>query len=340
MERFGYDRPMSADEALWRAFDEPKEPPTRSPRQFIAGGTNLVDYMKLGVSRPKSLVDVNKVAEAGMKHIRFERDTLHLGALVRMSEVEDDQEVGDRCPMLVESLKLAASRQIRNVASLAGNILQRTRCEYFRETSWPCNKRNPGTGCAAIDGFNRQHAVLGTSDACIATYHGDFAQALVALDTTVVIQSPDGERIIPFSELHTRPVDHPERETVLQPDDLIVAIRVGLPDWARRSTYLKVRDRSSYAFALASAAVAVDLDGEHVREARIALGGLATVPWRAVEAEAVLQGEALTEALARKAAEAAFKHATPYKHNAFKIDLGIETIVRALMELKAGRKAA
>lgn len=242
--------------------------------------------------------------------------------------------------MLVESLKQAASRQIRNVASLAGNILQRTRCEYFRETSWPCNKRNPGSGCAAIGGFNRQHAVLGTSDACIATYHGDFAQALVALDTTVVIQSPDGERIIPFSELHARPADHPERETVLQPDDLIVAIRVGLPDWARRSTYLKVRDRSSYAFALASAAVALDLDGEHVREARIALGGLATVPWRAVEAEAVLQGEVLTEALARKAAEAAFKHATPYKHNAFKIDLGIETVVRALMELKAGRKAA
>ncbi|ARP65453.1 FAD-binding molybdopterin dehydrogenase [Mesorhizobium sp. WSM1497] len=336
MRPFVYERPTSVSAAIAMAsrVDAVRVPPTGADTRFIAGGTNLADYMKLGVARPDRLLDLNTLAEPALRQIRINDDTIRFGALVRMGEAADNDDVRRRCPALADSLKFAASGQLRNMASLGGNVLQRTRCEYFREISWPCNKREPGSGCAAMEGSNRQHAVLGTSDACIATYHGDFAQALVALDATVEIEGPRGRRTLAFAKLHKRPGDTPDIETDLAADELITAIEVRLERWSSRSRYLKIRDRESYAFALASAAVALDMDGETVRSARIALGGVATVPWRAREAEDALQGKVLDEAAAQEAAEAAFADARPREHNAFKIPLGKRTLVRALLETR------
>ncbi|MGN6777268.1 FAD binding domain-containing protein [Rhizobium sp.] len=334
---FSYQSVRDVGSAIAEA-DEAKEiPPTAASSQFIAGGTNMSDYMRLGVNRPSHLVDINCINDRSLKTIEIGDPDIRLGALVRMSEVEDNPEINRRCPMLAESLKLAASRQIRNMASLGGNVLQRTRCEYFREISWPCNKRDPGSGCAAIEGFNRQHAVLGTSDSCIATYHGDFAQALIALDASVDISGQSGKRRIRFEELHRQPGDRPDIETTLRPGEVITAIVVNVPAWAARSRYLKIRDRQSYAFALASIAVAIDLDGDIVRDARIGLGGLATVPWRATAAEEALRNKPLTEESASLAAQAAFVNAQPRRHNAFKIDLGKQTLVRTLLEVREMR---
>jgi len=336
MRPFVYEQPtnISAAVALASRFTKSDDAPTRANAQFIAGATNLADYMKLGVAQPDRLVDLNRLAEPALRQIRITDDGIRFGALVRMGEAADNSEVKRRYPVVAGSLKLAASGQIRNMASLAGNVLQRTRCEYFRETSWPCNKRVPGSGCAAMEGFNRQHAVLGASDACIATYHGDFAQALIALDAVVHAEGSRGARKIPFAKLHRRPGDTPHIETDLAADEIITAIEVPAIPWARRSLYLKIRDRESYAFALASAAVALDLDGDKVREARIALGGVATVPWRARTAEQALQDKALDEASAKAAAEAAFADAEPRRDNAFKIELGKRTLVRALLETR------
>ncbi|RUX77203.1 xanthine dehydrogenase family protein subunit M [Mesorhizobium sp. M7A.F.Ca.US.006.04.2.1] len=336
MRPFVYERPTSVSAAIAMAsrVDAVRVPPTGADTQFIAGGTNLADYMKLGVARPDRLLDLNTLAEPALRQIRINDDTIRFGALVRMGEAADNDDVRRRCPALADSLKFAASGQLRNMASLGGNVLQRTRCEYFREISWPCNKREPGSGCAAMEGSNRQHAVLGTSDACIATYHGDFAQALVALDATVEIEGPRGRRTLAFAKLHKRPGDTPDIETDLAADELITTIEVRLERWSSRSRYLKIRDRESYAFALASAAVALDMEGETVRSARIALGGVATVPWRAREAEDALQGKVLDEAAAQEAAEAAFADARPREHNAFKIPLGKRTLVRALLETR------
>jgi xanthine dehydrogenase YagS FAD-binding subunit len=310
------------------------EPAVAAAAQFIAGATNMTDYMRLDVLRPRLVIDINALA-ASLGRIEAGPDGLRLGALVRMAEAEDHPAIRRDYPVIADSLRLAASPQIRNMASLGGNVLQRTRCEYFRETSWPCNKRAPGSGCAAMDGVNRQHAVLGTSAYCIAAYPGDFAQALIALDATLDLDGPDGARTIPFAQLHRQPGDRPDLETTLKPGELITAITVPSGPWTRRSRYLKIRDRDSYQFALASAAVALDLDGEVVRAARIALGGVATVPWRARAAETMLEGQRLDEAAAERAAEAAFADATPRAHNAFKVPLGKATVVRALLEAKA-----
>jgi xanthine dehydrogenase YagS FAD-binding subunit len=233
--------------------------------------------------------------------------------------------------MIAQALQLAASAQIRNMASLGGNVLQRTRCNYFRDTSYAnCNKRNPGSGCAAMEGINRMHAVLGTSEQCIATYPGDFAQALIALDAQVELNGRRGNREIAFASLHRPPGETPEVETTLTPGELITAFRVPTTPFARRSLYLKIRDRESYEFALASAAVALDIDGGTVRQARIALGGVATVPWRALKAEAALKGKTIDEQTAVSAADAAFAEAKPREHNKFKIELGKRTLIRAL----------
>jgi xanthine dehydrogenase YagS FAD-binding subunit len=335
MRPFAYVAPQDVDAAVAAAaFAEGDAVPTRSATQFVAGGTNLIDYMKLGVARPQRLVDVNRLSEPSLRQIGSDENGLRFGALVRMADAEEHAGIKRNYPVIAESLKYAASGQIRNMASLAGNILQRTRCEYFRETSWPCNRREPGSGCAAIGGFNRQHAVLGTSDACIATYHGDFAQALIALGAVVQTESGSGSRDIRFADLHRLPGETPHVETDLAPDELIVAISVPAGAWTRRSHYLKIRDRESYAFALASAAVALDLDGDRVRHARIALGGVATVPWRAREAEDALTGEVLDEAAAARAADVAFAAARPLEHNAFKIPLGKQTLTRALLETR------
>jgi xanthine dehydrogenase YagS FAD-binding subunit len=222
------------------------------------------------------------------------------------------------------------------MASLGGNVLQRTRCTYFRDVSYSeCNKRNPGSGCAALTGFNRAHAVLGGSDQCIATYPGDFAQALIALEAAVEIAGRSGSRTILFANLHRKPGDTPDQETSLRPGEIITSFLIPAAPWARRSLYLKVRDRQSYEFALASAAVALDQQGGIVRNARIALGGLATVPWRAVEAEALLRGKSVNEQNAAAAASAAFAGAKGYGHNDFKIELGKRTLSRALQQAAA-----
>jgi xanthine dehydrogenase YagS FAD-binding subunit len=253
-----------------------------------------------------------------------------------MSEGEDHPAIRERYPVIQQALALAASRQIRNMATLGGNVLQRTRCEYFRERSWPCNRRSPGAGCAALDGLNRAHAVLGGSDRCIATYAGDFAQALIALEAVIeTVGGPSGARRFPFAQLHRQPGDSPHLETSLAPGELITFLEVPARPWTSRSRYLKVRDRQSYQFALASAAVALHLEGDIVREARIALGGVATVPWRAREAEALLAGKALSESTASQAADVAFATAVTRKHNAYKVPLGKQTLIRALLETGA-----
>lgn len=299
---------------------------------FVAGGTTLLDLMKLDVMRPEILVYIDSVADPGHGEITVDADGIRLGALVRMADAAGHAIIRRDYPVIADSLELAASPQLRNMASLGGNVLQRTRCSYFRDTSWTaCNKRNPGSGCAALEGFNRMHAILGTSHHCIATYAGDFAQALIALDASVELTGPDGRREIPFAELHCLPDDTPHVETTLAPCELMTAFTVPAGAWTRRSLYLKVRDRESYAFALASAAVALELAGDVVREARIALGGVATVPWRAREAEAVLQDQPLDEERATAAADAAFADARTHGHNAFKRTLGKRTLVRALL---------
>jgi xanthine dehydrogenase YagS FAD-binding subunit len=303
--------------------------------QFLAGGTTLLDLMKLDVMRPEVVVDVGDLAKS-FGRISRDANGLHLGAFAHMSEAADHPDVLKDYPVVAQSLQLAASAQIRNMAMLGGNVLQRTRCTYFRDPSWAaCNKREPGSGCAALGGVNRKHAVLGASDACIATYPGDFAQALIALDASLDIVGPSGARVMPFAALHVVPGATPARETTLAPGELITGFTLPALPWARRSLYLKIRDRQSYEFALASAAVALDLDGETVREARIALGGVATKPWRAREAEAVLAGGALTPQTAQRAAEAAFAGAVTHGQNDFKPDLGRRTLLRALLQAAA-----
>ena len=253
-----------------------------------------------------------------------------------MADAADHPVIVHDYPVIAQSLTLAASQQLRNMATLGGNVLQRTRCSYFRDVSYAqCNKRRPGSGCAALDGVNRPHAVLGVSNHCIATYPGDFGQALIALDAVVEIEGPAGKRTIPFATLHRLPGHTPDVETTLAPGEIITGFFVPAAPWTRRSLYLKIRDRESYEFALASAAVALDLDGETVKEARIALGGVATVPWRAGAAEALLKGKRLDDATLSKAAAAAFVHAEAHEHNRFKITLGQRTLVRALKQAAA-----
>lgn len=299
---------------------------------FLGGGTTLLDLMKLDVMQPERVIDITRLSTDLSAAIAVRDGALHLGGLARMSEAAQHDAVRRDFPVIAESLQLAASQQIRNMARLGGNLLQRTRCPYFRDTSWEkCNKRNPGSGCAALEGFNRMHAVLGTSDACIATYPGDFAQALMALDARLEIVSENGRRNVTISGLHRQPGGSPDQETTLAPGEIISNIVVPAGAWTRRSLYLKVRDRASYEFALSSAAVALDLRDGAVNEARIALGGVATVPWRAREAEDALKGKLLTEDSARQAAKAAFADAQPRQHNAFKVELGQRTIVRALL---------
>jgi xanthine dehydrogenase YagS FAD-binding subunit len=250
-----------------------------------------------------------------------------------MAEAAEHPAVNENYPVITQALDLAASSQLRNMATLGGNVLQRTRCTYFRDTSWrACNKRNPGSGCAALDGVNRKHAVLGVSDSCIAAYPGDFAQALVALDAAAEIAGPAGNRVVPVEALHREPGDTPHLETNLLPGEIIVGFAVPVAAWTRRSLYLKIRDRQSYEFALASAAVALDLADGTVNAARIALGGVATKPWRAREAEAALNGNKLDEAAARRAADAAFGSARARTGNQYKTELGKRTLVRALLQ--------
>jgi len=303
--------------------------------QFVGGGTTMYDLMKLDVMRPDSLVDITGIA--GLSDIEFSGDDLKIGALVTMSELGRHKRVMAEYPVLAETLLLAASQQLRNMARLGGNVLQRTRCAYFRDTKFlECNKRIPGSGCAALDGNNRMHAILGGSSHCIATYPGDWAQALIALDADVEILGTDGARRVKFADLHRLPEETPDIETNLQDGDLITGFVISGGPWPR-SRYVKVRDRESYEFGLASAAVALRLDGDVIGQARIALGGVATIPWRSKAAEVSLQGRALNEITASEAAEAAFLDARTYGGNAYKLPLGKAVLIRALLEAKEMR---
>ncbi|HSU96047.1 MAG TPA: xanthine dehydrogenase family protein subunit M [Gemmatimonadaceae bacterium] len=311
--------------------------------RFVAGGTTLLDLMKLDVETPTHVIDINALPASDPnlgKVVDLPGGGLRIGALARMSDTAWDPRVRDGYPMLSQSLLLAASGQIRNMASIGGNVLQRTRCYYFRDTATPCNKREPGTGCSALHGINRIHAILGASDQCIATHPSDLCVALAALDAVVHVRGAgtngqNAERTIPFTEFHLVPDSHPDRENVLRQGDLITAIDVPALSFARRSLYRKVRDRASYAFALASAAVAVDLRDGVIHDSRIAFGGIATKPWRSKEAERALAGKPATAASYRAAAEVALHDAVPRGENAFKIELAKRTLVRALTEVTA-----
>ena len=327
MRSFTYARPESVDEAIQMIAHAPG----RTPR-FLAGGTTLVDLMKLNVETPDHLIDITGVAELATYDVSGSRE-LVFGALARMSDVADDPVMRSQYPALSESLWRAASQQLRNMATIGGNLLQRTRCAYFRDREFPCNKREPGSGCAAIDGISRGHAILGVSDACIAVYPGDWAVALAAFDASVDTIGPNGTRSIPLLDLHLPPGSTPHRETILRPDELITRVRVPVTPAGKASTYQKIRDRESYAFALTSAAVALQFADGRVRDARIALGGVATTPWRARAAEQSLidQAQPLTEAMARRAGEIAFADARTTKMNAFKVPLGIQTVVESIL---------
>jgi xanthine dehydrogenase YagS FAD-binding subunit len=306
--------------------------------KFIAGGTTLVDLMKLDVERPTRVVDLNTLIrrDASLGTVSERSDGgVRLGALAHMSDVAWDARVQERYPLVSQSLLLAASGQLRNMATMGGNILQRTRCPYFRDVAMACNKRRPGSGCSALQGINRSHAILGTSSHCIATHPSDFAVALAALGATVNVRGTGGDRAIPFADFHTLPGATPERETTLRPGEVITSIDLPALPYARRSMYLKVRDRASFAFALASAAVALDLDAGRIRDARVALGGIATKPWRSSEAERALIGMPATRATFAAAANAALAGATPRRDNAFKVELAKRTLVRALTQVSS-----
>ena len=299
--------------------------------RFLAGGTTLYDLMKLNVEMPASIVDVNAIDELS----RFDtsgKNELVFGATARMSDIAADPHLVQDYPALSESLWKAASQQLRNMATVGGNLLQRTRCAYFRfGEPFRCNKRKPGSGCSAIEGLDRGHALLGGSNACIAVYPGDWAIALMAFDAEVDVMSPNGQRTIPIDKFHREPGTTPDVETTLKPDELVLRIRVPATPMGKASTYHKIRDRESYAFALASAAVALDMQGDTVRAARVAIGGLATRPWRAQAAEKILAGKTLTPELARRAGEAALQGAKAGHDNGFRIELGVRTVADALM---------
>jgi xanthine dehydrogenase YagS FAD-binding subunit len=301
---------------------------------FLGGGTNIVDLMKLGVQSPALLVDVSRLP---MDRIDAVAGGLRIGAAVRNSDLAADPRVRARYPVLAQAVLAGASGQIRNVATVGGNLLQRTRCLYFQDVSKPCNKREPGSGCPARAGAHRNLAILGASDQCVATHSSDMAVALAALDATVHVQGPDGQRVLGIGELYRLPGDEPHRETTLGRADLITAVELAALGFSARSAYRKVRDRRSFAFAVLSVAAAVDVADGVVRDVRLALGAVAPVPWRARLAEDTLRGQPATEQNFRRAADAELTQARPLRDNAFKIPLARNTLVRLLAEL-AGRQ--
>jgi xanthine dehydrogenase YagS FAD-binding subunit len=297
--------------------------------KFLAGGTNLLDLMKEDVERPNELVDLTRLRLAEIKPAS---GGVSIGALATNTETANHPLIRQNYPLLTQAIVAGASAQLRNMATNGGNLLQRTRCQYFYDTAMPCNKREPGTGCGAREGLNRIHAIFGWSEKCVATYPGDMANALYALDAVVRVRGADGrERTIPINEFHRLPGDTPEKDTNLQHGELIVAIELPRSHFAKSSYYLKVRDRASYAFALVAVAAALELDGGTIRQSRVVLGSVAHKPWRSREAEAALSGAPASEESFRRAAEAALKGAKPLAHNAYKVELGKRAVVRALM---------
>lgn len=303
--------------------------------KFLAGGTNLVDLMKQHVELPTHLVDINRLELAKIEELPD--GGVRLGALAKNSDTADHALVRTRYPLLSQAILAGASAQLRNAATNGGNLLQRTRCYYFYDPAYEqCNKRKPGSGCGAIGGYNRIHAILGQSPECIATHPSDMCVALAALGATVRVQGKKGERVIAFDDFHRLPGKTPEVDTNLRPDELILSIDLPKEGYAGNSVYVKVRDRASYAFALVSAAAALEMDGGTIRSARLALGGVAHKPWRSEKAEAMLRGKPATEESFRAAADEAVRGAKTYEHNAFKVEMAKQTIVRAFTQAAKG----
>jgi xanthine dehydrogenase YagS FAD-binding subunit len=324
MNPFAYSRVVDPNEAVSAIAANPLG-------KFLGGGTNLVDLMKMGVETPTQLIDINRLPLARVEELPGGKG-VRIGALARNSDVAAHELIKSRYPVLSEAFLSGASPQLRNMATVGGNLLQRTRCYYFYDPTFPqCNKRKPGSGCGAIEGFNRIHAILGQSEQCIATHPSDMCVAMAALDAVVRVHGPKGEREIAFADFHRLPDDTPNVDTTLTRDELIIAVDLPALTFARRSHYLKVRDRASYAFALVSVAAALELgDDGTIRNARLALGGVAHKPWRATKAEKSLLGNKAEENVFRAAAEAELADAKGYKHNSFKIELAKRSIVRAL----------
>ncbi|MGD0893013.1 MAG: xanthine dehydrogenase family protein subunit M [Terracidiphilus sp.] len=324
MQTFEYVKPQTVEKALT----------TPLPSRFIAGGTTLVDLMKLTVETPPVLVDINSLPLASID--KLPSGGLRIGALVRNSDLAWHPEVQSSYAVLSQAILSGASPQLRNMATTGGNLLQRTRCAYFRDPNagtpggYGCNKRTPGTGCAALEGFHRTHAILGTSDHCIATHPSDMCVAMAALEAVIHLEGPKGKRELPIAEFHKLPGDTPHIENALEPGELITQVDLPKPIEGARSAYLKLRDRASYEFALASAAVVAKVEGGRIQYVRIAMGGVGTKPWRSHEAEAALNGKPATAANFRAAAEAALATAHPRTDNAFKVELAKRCLVRTL----------
>ncbi|HEX3601185.1 MAG TPA: xanthine dehydrogenase family protein subunit M [Lacipirellulaceae bacterium] len=334
MKTFEFTRPEDATSAVGSAA-RTKTAQQGADVRFLAGGTTLVDLMKLNVETPARLLDINRLP---FDEIEATPDGgLQIGATVRNSDLAHHARVQKDYAVLSQAILAGASAQIRNMATTAGNLLQRTRCVYFRDTAMACNKREPGTGCPAIDGFNRSLAILGATEHCIASHPSDMCVAMAALEATIHIQGPKAKRIVPIGDFHLLPGDTPQRETVLEPGDLITHVTLPPPIAGSKQIYLKLRDRASYEFALASAAVVINVKDGNVSRVRIALGGVGTKPWRSLEAEVELIGQPASEANFRKAAEAALHDAKPQSQNGYKVELAMRCLAHALhMAASAG----
>jgi xanthine dehydrogenase YagS FAD-binding subunit len=326
---FNYQRATAPDEAVHAV--------AARGAKFLGGGTNLVDLMRYNVEHPTTLIDVTHL---DFTQVTTTGNTTTIGAGVRNSDLANHEIIRTNYPLLSQALLSGASPQLRNMATTGGNLLQRTRCYYFMDTAFPaCNKRTPGSGCAAIKGFNRIHAILGASNECIATNPSDMNVALAALGATIHVEGPKGKRTIAFSDFHRLPGTTPELDTNLKPDELITAVELSAPKFAKHSYYLKVRDRHSYAFALVSVAAGLEMDGNTIKSAGLAVGGVAHKPWRSTEAEKSLAGATPGPEAFKKAANLAVAGAKPYEHNAFKVELAKQSIVRALTLAAQGVQA-
>jgi xanthine dehydrogenase YagS FAD-binding subunit len=327
MINFQYARASDVADAVRQISADPAA-------KFIAGGTNLIDLMKDEIERPSRLIDISRLPLRSVEETAS--GGLRIGALVPNSDLAYHPLIAQRYPMIGSAILAGASAQLRNMASTGGNLMQRTRCAYYYDTVTPCNKREPGSGCSAITGLNRGHAILGTSEDCIATHPSDMCVALAALDATVHVAGPSGARAIAIADFHRLPEDTPHRDTNLHPNEIIIAIGLPARGFATNYTYLKIRDRLSYAFALVSVAAAMDVEAGAIKEARLALGGVAHKPWRDPEAEAALAGQKADASTFTRAADVLLRDAKGFEHNTFKIDLARRAIVRALTQAAAG----
>lgn len=331
MRPFLYVRPKTVKDAIAAMVSDPDA-------RFIAGGTNLIDLMKRGIVSPGKLVDINHLP---LKKIEQKGNFLRIGALALNSEVAAHKTVLQKHPLLAMALNAGASGQLRNMATIGGNVLQQTRCNYFYDTAFPCNKRNPGSGCGAWDGINRMHAIFGINEqnahhSCIAVHPSDMSVALAALDAVVLVSGPQGERRIPFADFHRLPGDRPELDTNLLKSELILAVEIPDAPLARRVHYLKVRDRASFAFALVSVAVVLEIDRNIIKTARLAMGGVAHKPWRFPEVEKLMTGQTVSEDTFQQAGEAAMKGASALEHNAYKLKL-VPNAIRHALTIAAGQ---